>query len=67
MLANLVVMPEEKSASTTSRVIFCQLVARDLLYVTGRTVYIMVVCYTSCGALAGTKNSSMGPQEGLIQ
>ena len=25
------------------------------------------VCYTSCGALTGTRNSSMGPSRELIQ
>ena len=38
---------------------FFQLSARDLLYAPSHR-------QNSCGALAGTSNSSMGPHEGLV-
>ena len=47
-----------------------RLTARVLLYASSHRQYSTYhsLCYTSCGALAGTRNSSMGPpHEGLIR
>ena len=42
-----------------------QLAAKDLLYASSHRQDRCICCYTGCGPLAGTRNSSMGTRRGF--